>query len=229
MTKFVNYRKFWEAANNTTIPKGYHIHHIDGNHNNNDINNLVCVSAEEHHNIHLVQGDIVALNGKFIQGASEAGKLGGTKSRPRWEEGNKKKTLSDALKKSYTETGGSKLRGKNISDSHKKNISIKVTGEKNPMYGKTHTDEVKQVLSDIGKTKVGELNNFYGKTHTDETRELISQYAKTRIGKKNPMYGRSTVKEKNLKWYTNGTDIIYVTEGTEPDGYIRGRKLNDNG
>jgi hypothetical protein len=39
------------------------------------------------------------LNGKFIQGASKAGKKGGIKSRPRWQEGNKKKTLSDALKK----------------------------------------------------------------------------------------------------------------------------------
>jgi hypothetical protein len=104
-----------------------------------------------------------------------------------------------------------------------------MTGEHNPMYGKTHTDEVKQLLSDIGKTKVGELNNFYGKTHTDESRELISQYAKTRTGEKNPLYGRSIVREKNLKWYTNGSTVIYVTEGTEPDGYIRGRKLNDNG
>jgi hypothetical protein len=229
MTKYVNYRNLWETSNNTTIPKGYHIHHIDGNHNNNDINNLVCVSPEEHHNIHLTQGDIVALNGKFIQGASEAGKLGGTKSKPRWEEGDKKKTLSDGLKKSYAESGGSKLKGTSISDSHKKNISIATTGEKNPMYGKTHTDEVKKILSNIGKTKVGKLNNFYGKTHTDETRELIRQYAKTRTGEKNPMYGRSIIREKNLKWYTNGTTVIYVTEGTEPGGYIKGRKLNDNG
>lgn len=229
MTKNINYRKLWETDNNTTIPKGYHIHHIDGNHYNNDINNLMCVSAEEHHNIHLRQGDIVALYGKFIQGASEAGKLGGKKSKPRWEEGNKKKTLSDGLKKYYAENDGSSLKGKNITDLHKKNISIGITGEKNPMYGKTHTDKVKQLLSDIGKTKVGELNNFYGKTHTDETRKLLSQYAKTRTGEKNPMYGRSAVKEKNLKWYTNGTTVIYVTEGTEPDDYIRGRKLNDNG
>lgn len=63
MSKFVNYRKLWEAANNATIPSGYHIHHIDGIHNNNDITNLMCVSAEEHHNIHLSQDDIVALNG----------------------------------------------------------------------------------------------------------------------------------------------------------------------
>jgi hypothetical protein len=229
MPKTVNYRKLWEIANNTTIPKGYHIHHIDGNHNNNDINNLMCVSPEEHHNIHLSQGDIVALNGKFIQGASEAGKLGGAKSKPRWKEGDKKKTLSEGLKNYYAENGGSPLKGKLISDSHKKKISISMTGEKNPMYGKSHSDEVKQLLSEIGKTKTGELNNFYGKTHTDKTRELFRQYAKTRTGEKNPLYGRSIVREKNLKWYTNGTNVIYVTEGTEPDGYKRGRKLNDNG
>jgi len=35
--------------------------------------------------------------------------------------------------------------------------------------------------------------------------------------------GRSAVKEKNLKWYTNGIDNVYVTEGTEPEGYRRGR------
>ncbi len=42
-------------------------------------------------------------------------------------------------------------------------------------------------------------------------------------GKNNPMYGRSAVTEKNLKWYTNGVDNVYVTEGTEPAGYHRGR------
>jgi hypothetical protein len=229
MIKHINYRKLWEIANNTTIPKGYHIHHMDGNHSNNDISNLICVSPEEHHKIHLSQGDIVGLNGKFIQGASEAGKKGGTKSRPRWEEGDKKKTLSGALKKSYTENGGSKLKGKPISDSHKKAISIAVTGENNPMYGKSHTDETKQSLSDIGKTKVGELNGFYGKSHTDETKQLLSDIGKTRTGEKNPMYGRSAVSEKNLKWYTNGSNVIYVTEGTQPDGYVRGRKINGNG
>lgn len=229
MTKHTNYRKLWEIANNTTIPKGYHIHHVDGDHSNNEISNLICVSPEEHHNIHLSQGDIVALNGKFIQGASEAGKKGGAKSRPRWHEGNKKENLSASLKKSYAENGGSKLKGTSITEEHKQKISIASTGENNPMYGRTHTDETKKILSDIGKTKVGELNNFYGRNHTDETKKIFSQHAKTRTGEKNPMYGRSAVTEQNLKWYTNGSNVIYVTEGTQPNGYVRGRKLNDNG
>ena len=35
----------------------YEIHHIDGNHSNNDISNLKCVSIREHYDIHFSQGD----------------------------------------------------------------------------------------------------------------------------------------------------------------------------
>jgi len=34
-----NYRKIYEQHHGIKIPKGYHIHHIDGNHNNNEILN----------------------------------------------------------------------------------------------------------------------------------------------------------------------------------------------
>ena len=44
-------------------------------------------------------------------------------------------------------------------------------------------------------------------------------------GEKNPMYGRSIVCEKNLKWYTNGIDNLYITENTEPHGFRRGRTI----
>ena len=34
------------------IPEGYHVHHIDGNRLNNDINNLECLSPDEHKRKH---------------------------------------------------------------------------------------------------------------------------------------------------------------------------------
>jgi len=37
--------------------RSYEIHHIDGDHKNNDINNLKLVTIEEHYNIHYAQGD----------------------------------------------------------------------------------------------------------------------------------------------------------------------------
>ena len=56
-----NYRKIW-IYHNGPIPKDkngrpYEIHHIDGNHNNNHINNLMCISIKEHYDIHYSQGD----------------------------------------------------------------------------------------------------------------------------------------------------------------------------
>tara|TARA_S200002703_G_scaffold113563_1_gene99083 strand:+ start:631 stop:1248 length:618 start_codon:yes stop_codon:yes gene_type:complete len=58
-----NYRKIWEMHNGTipTDDKGrrYEIHHIDGNRLNNSIENLMCVSIEDHFKIHNEQGDYV--------------------------------------------------------------------------------------------------------------------------------------------------------------------------
>lgn len=37
--------------------RSYEIHHIDGNHDNNDISNLIAISIKEHYEIHKKQGD----------------------------------------------------------------------------------------------------------------------------------------------------------------------------
>lgn len=50
------------------IPKGYHIHHKDGNKANNDINNLQCVTAQEHYDIHKSQGDYGACWAMVVTG-----------------------------------------------------------------------------------------------------------------------------------------------------------------
>lgn len=54
-----NYRKIWED-NFGPIPKdengrSYEIHHKDGNTENNDLSNLMCVSIKEHYDIHYKQ------------------------------------------------------------------------------------------------------------------------------------------------------------------------------
>jgi hypothetical protein len=50
------YRRIYEQHHGP-IPKGHHIHHIDGDHTNNNIDNLKCVTSQEHYNIHKSQGD----------------------------------------------------------------------------------------------------------------------------------------------------------------------------
>ena len=57
----INYRKIYEDHYGP-IPKepngrSYEIHHRDGNHNNNDPDNLVAVTLQEHYDIHYAQGD----------------------------------------------------------------------------------------------------------------------------------------------------------------------------
>ena len=68
----------------------------------------------------------------------------------------------------------------------------------------------------------GIFNSFYGKKHTDDTRKT---YSLQRMGDKNPMYGRSIVNERNLKWFTDGTNNVYCSEGEQPIGYHRGRTM----
>jgi len=61
----MDYRRVWSQVNGP-IPKdekgrSYEIHHVDGNRKNNSINNLMCVSIQEHYNIHYSQGDWAAV------------------------------------------------------------------------------------------------------------------------------------------------------------------------
>lgn len=46
------HRLIWEKAYGP-IPKGHHIHHKDGNRLNNSIENLECISHEEHLSLHM--------------------------------------------------------------------------------------------------------------------------------------------------------------------------------
>lgn len=100
------YRKIWEDYHRACILPGMHIHHIDGNCENDDPENLLICTPEEHWQIHFDQGDIVAINNKFIQGASEAGKMGGKYKRTK----ETKDKISKIQKKIWTKERREKQR-----------------------------------------------------------------------------------------------------------------------
>ena len=52
-----SHRKIYEEFHGIKIPKFMDIHHIDGNHSNNDPLNLKLVTIQEHYDIHFSQGD----------------------------------------------------------------------------------------------------------------------------------------------------------------------------
>lgn len=67
--------------------------------------------------------------------------------------------------------------------------------ELNGMYGKTHTEEVKQRLSQIHKGKVYRS----GFKLSDEQKAKISERAKKRTGDKNPFYGKTHSEQTRKK------------------------------
>jgi len=57
----MNYRKIWENINGPIpldeLGRSYEIHHIDGNRKNNNIENLMCISIQDHYDIHKNKGE----------------------------------------------------------------------------------------------------------------------------------------------------------------------------
>ena len=51
------WKKYYGEIPKDTNGRSYEIHHIDGNHTNNHPDNLMCVSIDEHYEIHKSQGD----------------------------------------------------------------------------------------------------------------------------------------------------------------------------
>lgn len=55
------YVKIWEKYHGKKLPSNMEIHHVDGNNKNNDVNNLMAVTIEQHLDIHKKQHDYGAV------------------------------------------------------------------------------------------------------------------------------------------------------------------------
>lgn len=109
-------------------------------------------------------------------------------------------------------------------DEFRKKMSEVTAGEKNPFYGKHHSDETKRKISEAntGRSPSEETRRKMGKAHkgkllSSACRQLLSEKAKERYRdpSKNPVYNRP--------WYNNGSQEAHFIEGQQPDGWVRGR------
>lgn len=166
-----NYRHIWKSHFGE-IPKDengqtYEIHHIDRNRNNNSIENLMCVSAEEHIKIHFDAGEFAAAYAilKRKKGISKRDFTG-------WNHSELTKLkISESLKGEKNPMYGrkrpdrvgkgfwtgkkqpkemvEKRRAKNTGQkrpSHSEKMKGKFSGDKNPMYGKTGAYSVRSIV-----------------------------------------------------------------------------------
>ena len=102
------YRKIW-IENFGDIPVdsngiSFEIHHIDGNRNNNNLDNLKCMSIQEHYDIHHSQGDWGACN-KILRRMrltkEESFKINSDLAKKMWQNEDYRKCRSDLLKKRW--------------------------------------------------------------------------------------------------------------------------------
>jgi len=120
-------------------------------------------------------------------------------------------------------------------EEHKLRFCMKI-GEKNGMYGRTHTDEVKRLYSDMHK---GNTYNL-GRKASQETKDKMSVIASERLGEKNPFFGKKhseetlkkmlETKQKNIAKYgrtlpTNTREIL-IDGKTYISASEAGRQLN---
>ena len=82
----------------------------------------------------------------------------------------------DSYNNGYNMTlGGSGSNGCFQTEESKRKISEKEKGRKGSMLGRHLTEEQKNKISNFAKTRTGEKNPFYGKTHSEETKLKIGK------------------------------------------------------
>lgn len=110
------HRAVWEFHNGT-IPKGYHVHHKDGNRHRNDIENLELLEARKHESLHGADEARKEKSKENIKKAIEAAKAWhGTEEGKAWHSENAKKTWSERKPIEYIcDSCGKKYETLNIS------------------------------------------------------------------------------------------------------------------
>lgn len=179
-----NYRRIWEKYNGP-IPKdeqgrSYDIHHIDGDHNNNDISNLIALSRRDHYETHKKQGDWAAC---LI--------LSETLDLTKEEIHEMAVRTSDELRK--------KLKGVPKTEEHKRKLSESLTGKSlqentkqklsNLFKGRTFTDEWRSKISESRKGHPTSI--MKGDTRTEETKETMKASWQKRLEVTCPHCGKT--------------------------------------
>ena len=222
-----NYRKVYEQYHGP-IPRdnngrAMEIHHIDGNHNNNDITNLKLVTIEEHYQIHYNQGDYRAawlISGKMTLTPQDQSNLAKLESRKRVEEGTHNwlgGTLQSAQAQQRVKEGTHHFLNKEKA----KEQAIKRTKEgKNPFSG----GEIQR------RTNEKRINDG---SHNFLDSSYQSQNALARVKNgTHPWLDKEKAKQRTLDRYARGehpAQVQWTCEHCEKQGFGKGNYTRHHG
>lgn len=86
--------------------------------------------------------------------------------------------------------------GYNITSGGDGTVGVSHYGNDNSFYGKKHSQETREAMSNSHYDCRGENNPFYGRKHSDEVKKSLSDKAKLRTGEKNPNWGKKLSAER---------------------------------
>lgn len=117
----------------------------------------------------------------------------------------------DSFRNGYNMTlGGEGVRGYVLSEDSKQQMIVALQE-----YYKKHEDRRKE-LSEQAKLRIGDKNPFYGKYHTEEAREKMSKAASLRVGTDNHFYGKHHGKLAKKKISeANGKPVLQIDPKTD--------------
>jgi hypothetical protein len=186
----MNYRKLWEDTYGP-IPKDsngrtYDIHHIDGNRKNNSIENLICLSVEDHYKIHLKQYEETKSEKEF-------------------------RSLVFLSKRINVDING--LSGWSVSDETKEKIRKTLTGKKRP---KEVIEKMKEKLKGYEwseeqiETRRKGLLKFYQENDRDKRREWRENISKAHKGK--ILSNQSKEKLSKINSKLSDTEVLEIVD-----------------
>jgi hypothetical protein len=142
-----------------------------------DSSNIVALTAREHFICHLLLIKMVdgSLKHKMVFAAWQ-------QSRPSKHKSFKITGRTyEMLRRQLSESMTGRKRPQ-FSEEWRANMSKRAQGEKNNMFNKRHTIDSLKKMSDNRKDKcVGKDNPFFGKTHSDEFKQLQAERARARM------------------------------------------------
>jgi hypothetical protein len=220
----MSYRKIYESYYGEIL-KGFHIHHIDGNKENNNIENLQCVSPIEHYNIHKRQGDYGACWALMVTGHIDLSLL--ERSELVSNQMNKMVKLGKhPWQKQPDGSSFSKNRSEDISKIVKiKQRELVENGKHHLLSSNRNSDiDIKKSKTLCDKYKDPEFKEYMRQNSLNRTWKLDKETA-IKVSKHLVKYTSETADVcKNTIWINNGIINKRIKNNKQiPEGFVQGR------